>query len=402
MHLPTMTRSLNRHRIPALMLIFEMALACAVLGNVLHMLVHRIDTIHLADGVDESRLAAIMVDNRDAGDNVDTIDREWRALAGIAGVRSVAQSNSVPFSHDAWEGGLRIDPSGNRWINASTYLLGRDGMRTLGLHLRQGQSFHDQDYAHGGVDPGASPTSPVVILSSSLADRLWPGQNALGRNVYDSAGRHVVIGVVDDVIAPELGINGPSGNYYTAFYPSMPSVDMRYYLLNAVPTQMGRILSQARVALEALHPNALISVRDFPGYRRDYFASDRSMIWMLSLVSVVMLAATGLGVIGLTSFWVGQRRVQIGIRRALGARRLDVLVYFQVENLLLSLLGGGLGVLVGYGLSLYLMRHYEFGQLPFVYLWAGALVLLLLGQLAVLGPALKAGRISPVVAMRHG
>lgn len=116
-------------------------------------------------------------------------------------------------------------------------------------------------------------------------------------------------------------------------------------------------------------------------------------------VCIVMLAATALGVVGLTSFWVGQRRAQIGIRRALGARRRDVLKYFQSENLLLSLGGGLLGVIGGYGLNLYLMRTCEFERLPLGYLGTGALALLL-GQLAVPGPALKASRISPVVAIR--
>ncbi|MHC1480177.1 ABC transporter permease [Frateuria aurantia] len=395
-----MIRSLRRHSVPALMLVLEMALACAVLGNVLHMLEQRFATIHRADQIDEDSLAFLTIDNRDASDNADTISRELLALKAIPGVSAVAQSNALPLSHDVWGGALRVDPATQDWTDASCYILGLDGSQVLGLKLVQGRDFRADDYAAGDIHAGSSPTAPVVILSESLARRLWPGQSPLGKLVYDSEGRHTVIGVAKDVLVPEIGVNGPNGNYYAAFYPSRTSMDMRYDLVRTDPRQMPRVLRQAQQALDGIDPHALIAVRDFVSERRDYFASDRSMVWMLSLVSAVMLAATALGVVGLTSFWVGQRRGQIGIRRALGARRRDVLAYFQGENLLLSVTGGGLGMLLGYGLNLYLMRHYEFGHLPAAYLWSGACILLLLGQLAVLGPALKASRISPVVAMR--
>ncbi|MEO9091880.1 MAG: FtsX-like permease family protein, partial [Rhodanobacter sp.] len=127
---------------------------------------------------------------------------------------------------------------------------------------------------------------------------------------------------------------------------------------------------------------------------------DRAMAGMLVGVIIAMLLVTALGIVGLASFWVQQRRRQIGIRRAIGATRSDILHYFQTENFLIVTGGIVLGMVLAYGLNLLLIKHYELARLPLYYLPIGALVLWGLGQLAVLGPALGAAAVPPVVATR--
>jgi putative ABC transport system permease protein len=130
------------------------------------------------------------------------------------------------------------------------------------------------------------------------------------------------------------------------------------------------------------------------------FQKDRAMIGMLVGVIVALLLVTALGIVGLASFWVAQRRRQIGIRRAIGATRRDILHYFQTENFLIVSFGIALGMVLAYALNLLLMTRYELPRLPLAYLPIGALVLWGLGQLAVLGPALRAAAVPPVVATR--
>jgi putative ABC transport system permease protein len=120
----------------------------------------------------------------------------------------------------------------------------------------------------------------------------------------------------------------------------------------------------------------------------------------MSLLCVILLGATAGGIFGFTSFWVGQRRKQIGVRRAVGATRRDILRHFQTENFLIVSGGIALGLLLAVVLNLILMKHYELPRLPLFYLPIGALMLWLLGQLAVLGPALHAAAVPPVVATR--
>lgn len=109
---------------------------------------------------------------------------------------------------------------------------------------------------------------------------------------------------------------------------------------------------------------------------------------------------TSLGIAGLASFWVAQRRRMIGVRRALGATRQDILQYFMTENLLISCGGVGLGVVLAIAMNLWLVTRFEMHRLSMDYVLSGVLLLLLLGQGAVLAPAIRASKVSPVEATR--
>ena len=124
------------------------------------------------------------------------------------------------------------------------------------------------------------------------------------------------------------------------------------------------------------------------------------MAGLLVGVIVALLGVTAFGIVGLASFWVAQRRKQIGIRRALGATRADILRYFQTENFLIVTFGIVLGIILAIGINLLLMKFFEVPRLPLWYLPIGVVVLWLLGQLAVLVPALRASNVPPVVATR--
>ncbi len=111
---------------------------------------------------------------------------------------------------------------------------------------------------------------------------------------------------------------------------------------------------------------------------------------------------TGLGIVGLTSYWVAQRRRFIGVRRALGATRGDILSYFQNENLVIVAAGTMLGIAVAIGLNLWLVKHLGMPRIDNTYAAVGAAVVLVLGQFAALWPALRAASIPPALATRTG
>jgi putative ABC transport system permease protein len=117
-------------------------------------------------------------------------------------------------------------------------------------------------------------------------------------------------------------------------------------------------------------------------------------------VCLILLAVTAAGIVGLTSFWVGQRHRQIGVRRALGARKIDILHYFQIENLVIASVGAVIGLMLAVGLNLLLMKSFEMDRLPVLYVLAGIVMVLALGQAAVFAPARRASNVPPVVATR--
>jgi putative ABC transport system permease protein len=134
--------------------------------------------------------------------------------------------------------------------------------------------------------------------------------------------------------------------------------------------------------------------------REQAYATDQSVATLMSIVCGLLLLATAGGIVGLSSFWVSQRRRQIGIRRSLGATRGDILRYFHAENFLIVSGGIVLGVILAYLANSGLMKMYELPHMPLYVPLLGALLLWFIGQLAVWGPARYAAKIAPVVAIR--
>ncbi|HSS64392.1 MAG TPA: FtsX-like permease family protein, partial [Gammaproteobacteria bacterium] len=131
------------------------------------------------------------------------------------------------------------------------------------------------------------------------------------------------------------------------------------------------------------------------------YRDDASMIKMLTFTVVLLLLITSLGIVGLASFSVSRRTKQIGTRRALGASRGAIAQYFMVENLLISLTGVVVGAALAIGLNMFLVQAFDLdpGSL-LVLVPVAMLALVVIGQLAVLGPARRASLVSPAVATR--
>ena len=173
------------------------------------------------------------------------------------------------------------------------------------------------------------------------------------------------------------------------------------YLLRTTPERRAEVLAAAVEALKRNGPNRLVVEQQTLEEMRDaYYRQDRAMAWMLVIVCVLLLVVTALGIVGLASFWVQQRTKQIGVRRALGATRGQILRYFQTENFVLATAGIVIGMLLAFGLNQLMMSKAELPRLPAIYLPVGALVLWLLGQVSVLGPARRAAAVPPAVATR--
>ena len=134
--------------------------------------------------------------------------------------------------------------------------------------------------------------------------------------------------------------------------------------------------------------------------RKLRYRADMALAWMLVTVSVLLLLITASGIVGMASLWVTQRRKQIGVRRALGARRIDILRYFITENVMITSAGIGAGVLLALGLNQLIVSKLEMARLPASYLLIGAGVFWALGVIAVYGPAWRAASISPATATR--
>jgi len=124
------------------------------------------------------------------------------------------------------------------------------------------------------------------------------------------------------------------------------------------------------------------------------------LVALLSAACITLLLATAGGIIGVTIYWVDERRRQIGLRRALGAKRSDILAHILTENFLIVALGSIAGSLLAFVANIGLMHYLEMGKLPAAYITFGSALMLALGQCAALAPARRAARMSPMEALR--
>jgi putative ABC transport system permease protein len=389
--------ALGRHRTATMLIGLQIALACAVLCNALFLLSNRLQLMNMSSGVDESRLVALSLQGTGNDLGRDTLLRIKQGLRGIAGVESVSMTNAVPFTQQAGEIGFRSvldDPQYNQ--QGHFYVADNDFIRTVGVHLTDGRWLGDDEAANS---KSFLPSSPSILMSRSYAQHIWPGKPSLGQVLFADGAQRRVVGLIEDLARP----NPEPLILHNTVLITGSDVLGQVFVLRTDPGSRDRILRQALDAVARIAPDVVVDL-DYSGtlseLRDRYFASNRAMAVMLCGIIAAMLLVTALGIVGLASFWVQQRRRQIGIRRAIGARRSDILSYFQTENFLIVSGGIALGMVMAFALNIVLMKLYEVPRLPLAYLPWGAVVLWVLGQLAVLGPALRAARVPPVVATR--
>jgi len=397
--------TLARHKMAAALIVLEIALSCAIICNALFIVSQRMETLNLASGMDDDRLIEIGLSG--IGQQTDGDARSAEDLAtlrAIPGVERVAITNQLPFQNGSWNTSLSLTPEQEvPTVNATQYMVSEGTLATMGLKLIAGRDFTADEYKSSDVLEAAgdvSGLSSAIILSKPAADKMFPGGGAVGKTVYMANIPLTIVGVVDTLLRPNMQSNNRT---FSIIFPIRMNFANggRYLIRVADPARRAEVLEQALAALDKNDPNRLVWRKlTFEEGRANFFANDRDMIGLLLIVSGLLLLVTALGIVGLASFWVQQRTKQIGIRRALGATKGQILRYFQTENFLLATIGILIGMLLAYLLNQWLMGRYELPRLPLLYLPIGAGALWLLGQLAVFGPARRAAAIPPAVATR--
>jgi putative ABC transport system permease protein len=399
--------TLGRHKFTACLLIAEIALTCAIVCNAVFLIGQRLDRMHVVTGAAEHEL--VYVQMAYVGKRPDGIARgaeDLAALRQLAGVQSATTTNEIMFGGSSSNMGLRIDQNQQADTLEASQYFGEGIVPTFGLQLVEGRDFRPEEYedldkvfeALRRGDQNALPKA--ALISRAVADRMWPGQDALGKPIYVGGGIELtVVGVIKQLSRTN---DFERGAQYSVINPIRIAMSQgAIYVLRCAPQDREQVLKEAVAKLRALDPNRIVLKKGtVDQLRHDFFRNDRAMAGILLGVCLALLIVTALGIVGLASFWVAQRNRSIGVRRALGATRRNILHYFQTENFLLTSIGIVFGMVLAYGINLFLIVHYELPRLPAIYFPVGALTLWAIGQAAVLGPALRAAAVPPVVATR--
>jgi len=408
--------ALRKHKAGVVLIALQIALTLAIVCNAIFIIGQRIERINRPTGLDEQNLflvsqqwvGAPSADDPAGAQKLNVMLREdVAALRNLPSVASVAPINSLPLLSSSWNGALALKPNASyneisSLTRSTYYFVDEQAIPTLGLRLAAGRNFTAGEINHHGLRDRF--TVPVVIVTKAIADKLYP-QGAVGKVIYvDGASTpSTIVGVVERMQVPSVGSWANGFVWNSTLQPVSLDSNFSRYVVRAKPGQLEAAMRAVPGALYKVDPMRVLdddSVRSFAQIRENAYRSDLGMAILMGVVCVILVAVTAAGIVGLTTFWVGQRQRQIGVRRALGARKIDILHYFQIENLLIAGIGAVLGIALAISLNLWLISRYEMARLPVPYVLLAVLVVMALGQAAVYVPARRASAIAPVVATR--
>lgn len=317
-----------------------------------------------------------------------------RRVRDIPGVESAGITDALPLGRNRTWGIRAKGVTYPRGTNPTAYpRMATDGyLGAMGIPLRAGRDFTAHDDATA---------QPVIIVNETLARRLWPGQDPIGKVVLNacSAGDRYVVGVAADV--RHLALEQASGN--EMYLPArqchdMPSADL---VVRSTLTA-AQAVTAVRAALRPVAPNL-----DASEFRTVQQLVDRSVsprrfiVLLLGSFAIFALVLAALGIYALISYSVAQRTQEIGIRMALGASARHVQRRIVGQTVRLA----GIGIAIGIAASSLLAR--SIGGLLYGVTAADpatfAAMLLMLGTVAALAgylPARRASRIDPLAALR--
>ena len=316
-----------------------------------------------------------------------------RALPGVEGA---AASWIVPFaetggSRCCWSfSGRRADQPEEEGVRVHVQPVTADYVQVLGLPLLKGRHLRDTDTG--------SPNS--ALISRSLAEELFAGREVVGQGLLSARGEYQIVGVVDDL--KQWGLDQDPGNQiYVSYYDQgagLPSLS--FVVRSSLPSErMAPLLRDAVWAIDPRQPvRELVSMGELVSRS---VAPPRSLSLLWGAFAAVSLILAAAGVYGSLLYTVGQRRREMGIRLALGARRAEVLELVVRQGILWAGAGIGLGAALAFWLGR-LMDGLLFeieGRDPLTL----AAVSLTLGAVAALAcwlPARRAAATDPVDTLR--
>jgi putative ABC transport system permease protein len=401
---------LLRHYLMPSLVVVQVALACAITCNVMFLVRQRVAPIIAPDGVGEPGhlVVAWHIAAKGSPWPPSRLLKVESALAHIPGVSATSIAGSVPMETLVQMNGDFYADDGTK-ANAAMYV-GNGLTAALGLRLIAGRDFAADERNRQYSDVGIDASGPALI-TQALASQLFSDGNALGKIISvgkgSHSGRRTVVGIVDHLMRNEITDNSKIDIDYSVVIPGIPGAwALPVFLVRGHAGVDSEHLTKAvggvieRELGNELVPGIEPDVQTYRDLRDQALARSRASVWLLTSISAVVLLVALAGIFGLTTYWIQQRTRQIGVRRALGARRRDIFQWLQLENAMLVGTGVLIGMSLAYAINFWLMSRFEVQQLPALYLPLGAMVMLALGQIAILVPANRASHIAPSAAIR--
>lgn len=393
--------ALWRNRTGAMLVAIQIAIGLAVLVNAVYVVKQRVDKINRPNGMDVENIFIVA-----SGGFARDFDYEasWRedlaTIRDLPGVKAATLISNIPLSGGGSSNGFKAAPgetTPDKTAEVNNFEVDEQGVEALGVTLSEGRDFeaHEILPATDGWE-----FAPQVIVTKAFAKTIFPPDgHALGKTIYDGLDRpSTVIGIIENMHGSWVGWDKLD---HVMLVPRIKSGPNGVYMVRTEPGRRDALMRTVEERLATSNPGRLLRwVRPLTYFERQSYLDDRNMAIFLVSVTSALLAITALGIFGLATFNVSTRVRQIGTRRAVGARRLDIVRHFLVENWMVTttgvVVGCGAALAVGYWISV----KYELARLDLYYLLGGVFAIWLIGLFAAWQPARRASAISPAVASR--
>jgi predicted permease len=324
----------------------------------------------------------------------------------IPGVVHVSWSTYTPMEDNNWGQGFKVEGQPNKTFGASTVRVSPEYFDSVGTRVLLGRAFTQQD----------SPGSPTVaIVNKTLVKDEFPaGTNPIGKRL-GSAGPKAplefqIIGVVDDTVYQSVQWK----DHQMVFFPILQraasnkgpiDTDLGLYagaIVVETAYPMPDMETIARRTLASINPNlAIVKFQTFQQQIADRFTDDRMVARLTELFGALALLLATIGLYGVTAYSVARQTSEIGIRMALGARRLSVVAMVMRDAMLQIALGLAIGIPTAYFCMRYVESQlYDIKSLSPIILLAAAAILVLAAVIAGLIPAQRAASIDPAEVLR--
>jgi putative ABC transport system permease protein len=393
----------SQTRLRSVLVVAEIALTLALLSGA-GLLVNSVWRLHQVDlGFEPSRLLTLRLHSTppEAIDFYCSVLERARVLPGIESATIVSSlpllgvdlATNVAIEH-------RLPPADGSSSQAVYKVVGDRYFETLGIRLIDGRSFDRRD---------ASDAEPVVIVNRAMAKEFWPGESPIGRRVRRGGPKRpwsTVVGVVEDVKVSGPDAETPSELYVPhaqfLFAPAsrlaMPNMTLVVRTASDPLQQVAPLRAQIRGA-QATTLVTQIEAMDQALSR--VLAPRHLSAGVLSAFAGVALGLAIVGLYGVISYSVAQRRQEMGIRMALGARGSQLLVLVLRQAVQLAMLGAVLGVAASLALTRWMSALlFEVRTTDPTVLGVVIAVVLGVSVIASYVPARRAATIDPLVALR--
>jgi putative ABC transport system permease protein len=251
----------------------------------------------------------------------------------------------------------------------------------------------------------------VLVIGRDVANTLFPFTNAIDRQVTINGRSYLVVGVLAERDVFIVGAEDPNNENKAVYMPYLtlrkfyPDVDDNFVMAQARPGQMQEAVEEIRELLRRRRKVAYGAADNFgistsEQILTQFAAITGGVFALMVAISSVGLLIGGIGVMNIMLVSVTERTKEIGVRKAIGARRRDIVIQFLIEAATLTGLGGVIGILAGAAIALAIKTIMP----TYIPLWSpvvGFLVSVGLGVIFGLWPAWKAARLNPIEALRY-